>query len=96
MKNLILGIALVTVSFGALADGQEKCAELVHSRTLAPISEITNATAATPYYTVARRKGSTTITYQCDGMGNYRQLMDFGWSIWRTGDEWNAVHWMQG
>ena len=96
MKKLFLAIALVTVSVNALAD--QSCKDLVHSRTMAPVKEmVSNGVDKNGFVNVARNQGEFYTYYQCDGKGKYRQFLghDLGWSIWRTGNEWNAVHWMQ-
>lgn len=40
---------------------------------------------------------SLSTVFQCNGKGEYRQYLTvpaLGWSQWRNGKEWNAVHWM--
>ena len=94
MKKFLIA-AMLAVSVSAMADDQS-CIDLVHSRTMAPAKELFNMTVGKDgYQNVARPKGDFYTYYQCDGKGNYRQFMDTQWSGWRTGNEWNAVHWMQ-
>lgn len=95
MKKFLIAVTLAAVSVSSMAADQS-CIDLVHSRTMAPVKEMSNTGVGKDgYQTIARAKGDFYTYYQCDGKGNYRQFMDKQWSIWRTGNEWNAVHWMQ-
>jgi len=103
-------VLVALLSSGASNANQTSCAQLVHDRTMAPLNELsTLAPNGNGLTTVIRHKDTSYVlfdmvitkgkiestTFQCDGKGNYRQLLETGWSIWRTGKEWNAIHWMK-
>lgn len=101
MKTLILGITISVVTMSAIAD-EQACISLVHDRTLIPSAQLSDAGVDKyNHQSLVRQQGDYNTYYQCDGKGNYRQWMDrdrtpSAWSPWRSGNEWNAVHWMQG
>lgn len=102
MKVLVLCAGSLLCAMSSLVMAND-CAQLVHDRTMVPVSELStlgdNGSGLT---TVIRHKttthsvfgGPVHTEFQCDGKGLYRQLLPTGWSVWRTGNEWNAVHWI--
>ena len=95
MKSLLIGMALASMASVAIADD---CVDLVHKRTMVPLSELStsgnNHVTRNKTTTHSVFGGPVYTEFQCDGKGLYRQLLPIGWSVWRTGNEWNAVHWI--
>jgi len=86
MKRIIIALAAISITSMAMAD----CKDVVHARTMAPVSEMKSlGTDDAGLTTVVRFKDTsyapmgvklsqgtvTNTVFQCDGSGKYRQYL---------------------